>query len=194
MGKKLTKPKKTTSQPKMILSNCEAIIPPKGCKNFPSDVLKLMKANAKPLMALKLMQVCKYFQHKNFPFQLIKGLSKKEGGSWNYSTTENAFCAASTIDNIHHKKFLFITQYLYLYQRIDPFSSFLSKVAIYQAKSLHFDFQNITFNEFKILTAAGTIETAKIRNTKITDENDKNKLAAFEKILECLPKVKELHL
>ena len=41
---------------------------------FPTDVLKWMKNNAKPGMALKLMQICKYFQHKEFPYFVIKNI------------------------------------------------------------------------------------------------------------------------
>uniref|UniRef100_A0A914PG19 Uncharacterized protein n=1 Tax=Panagrolaimus davidi TaxID=227884 RepID=A0A914PG19_9BILA len=133
-------------------------------KYFPSDILKWMKINATPLMALKLMQVCKYFQHKKFPYRVIKGISRE----WDLVDVDEAieyytvFEAEESFDintlDIFDDCSVWITNSVDFYCRINPFSSFLSKIAVCEAKGVDFQYQTLTLEEFKILSSSGTLQ------------------------------------
>uniref|UniRef100_A0A914QNL2 DUF38 domain-containing protein n=1 Tax=Panagrolaimus davidi TaxID=227884 RepID=A0A914QNL2_9BILA len=154
---------------------------------FPTDVLKWIKANAKPLMAFKLMQVCKYFKHREFPFLVLKGLSKAADGSWNYSLFgQNKTVYTDTLD-IFADKSLWITNGIFLYEKVDPFSSILSKIAVFKGNNLYLRNQSLTIDELKVLASSTSFEFVNIYNTTITDKT--NEPIALESLLQILTDV-----
>uniref|UniRef100_A0A914P5E2 Uncharacterized protein n=1 Tax=Panagrolaimus davidi TaxID=227884 RepID=A0A914P5E2_9BILA len=154
---------------------------------FPTDVLKWMKANAKHRISLKLMQICKYFQHKEFPYFVIKKIYGDDE-VWNYRTLDG---------QIYHN-FVDISKPIWITDAITLMSSkvlpiLLSKVVVCDIKILNLSiFSCLQWNEFKFLTASGKIEIFTLEATKILDAEGNQ--ACLEELLKCLPNVKTLQM
>uniref|UniRef100_A0AC34FLH2 Uncharacterized protein n=1 Tax=Panagrolaimus sp. ES5 TaxID=591445 RepID=A0AC34FLH2_9BILA len=160
-----------------------------------------MKKNAKPKMALKLMQLCKYFQHQEFPYFVVKSLFGKQQFGWQYQALnrkKGVFGGPyQTIDLKSLDKKLWITEELSLLHWEDTLEtilidSVLPKLGVCDFQFLSLNFQNITFKQFKILTASGNVTVLSLRNALIRDKNGDN--VPLEDILEILPKIQELIL
>uniref|UniRef100_A0AC34FCT7 Uncharacterized protein n=1 Tax=Panagrolaimus sp. ES5 TaxID=591445 RepID=A0AC34FCT7_9BILA len=153
--------------------------------DFPSDVLKWAKKNAAPKMALKLMQICKYFQ---FPYFVINTLEGNYGG-WRYRQEDSYSYRNIDIKNLSKK--LWVTRKLGFWNN-NVLIPLLPKIAVSDFYFLSLKNQNITFNEFKFLTAAGNVTEVFLYDSLIKDESDHN--VPLEDILECLPKIEKLRM
>lgn len=154
--------------------------------DFPSDVLKWMKSNANPKMALKLMQICKFFQHHQFPYFVVKVLETETNGSTYISYTGTTF-QKIYFDTLTKK--LWITEGLWLWGN-NPISSLLSKIAVYDFNHLSLCNQIISFKEFKFLNAGGKVIELYLSNIIVKDENDEK--IPLEDIIEVIPNINEL--
>uniref|UniRef100_A0AC35FZR5 Uncharacterized protein n=1 Tax=Panagrolaimus sp. PS1159 TaxID=55785 RepID=A0AC35FZR5_9BILA len=150
---------------------------------FPSDVFKWMKLKASPKMALKLMKVCKYFQHSNgFPFMVVKDILKR-GPTWILVTLDNKRITAESLEAISDK--LWIVGKAEIYRSRKAIANLLLNTVVLNIQTLTLCGQNITINEFKLLTDGGTIERCYMSKSTITFENDE--IVPLEDILECFP-------
>uniref|UniRef100_A0A914QM28 Uncharacterized protein n=1 Tax=Panagrolaimus davidi TaxID=227884 RepID=A0A914QM28_9BILA len=150
---------------------------------FPSDVFKWMKLNANPKMALKLMKVCKYFQHSNgFPFLVVKCILQN-GSTWILETLDKKEILAESLETISDK--LWVVGRVTIYPGQKAVANLLLKTVVINIEELMLYAQNITMDEFKALTDGGTIERCYFKQSTITFENDE--IVPLEDILECLP-------
>uniref|UniRef100_A0AC34GGR2 Uncharacterized protein n=1 Tax=Panagrolaimus sp. ES5 TaxID=591445 RepID=A0AC34GGR2_9BILA len=120
----------------------------------PVDVLKWMKKNANPKMAFKLMKCCKFFQIPEFPYFVVKEVcyDKKK---WTFITLDNEKHVFESIENITKK--LWITKYLFFKSK-NLTSHLISKIGVCNVEMLSLINQVITYDEFQILTASGTVK------------------------------------
>jgi hypothetical protein len=118
------------------------------------------------------MQVCKYFKHREFPFLVLKGLSKSADGNWNYSLFGQCKTVFTDTLDIFADKNLWITNGIFLYEKVDPFSSILSKIAVFKGNNLYLRNQSLTIDELKVLASSTSFEFVNIYNTTITSIND----------------------
>uniref|UniRef100_A0AC34F4L0 Uncharacterized protein n=1 Tax=Panagrolaimus sp. ES5 TaxID=591445 RepID=A0AC34F4L0_9BILA len=159
-------------------------------QDFPPDVYKWMKNNAEPKKALKLMKVCKYFQHKNgFPYLVVKNVTSC-GNIWIYQTLDGQKHDFQRIEDIP-KKF-WITEELELVIGQNVASILLLKTVVCNIRKLKLDNQIITLNEFKLLTDGGNVEICDMMLSTITDNN--GEIVPLEDICECLPNASKIVL
>uniref|UniRef100_A0AC34GTT1 Uncharacterized protein n=1 Tax=Panagrolaimus sp. ES5 TaxID=591445 RepID=A0AC34GTT1_9BILA len=157
---------------------------------YPPDIVKWMRTNAEPKLALKLMKVSKRFQHKNgFPFLVVKSLFNI-GDLWDYSTLDGKYHDAQHIQDIP-KKF-WITRKLNLRAGHDVASAILHKTAAFSIRNLQLFGQKITFEGFKKITNGGNVKICILVDTTITDKNGEP--VYLENLFECLPKACEIKL
>uniref|UniRef100_A0A914Y9J6 Leucine-rich repeat domain-containing protein n=1 Tax=Panagrolaimus superbus TaxID=310955 RepID=A0A914Y9J6_9BILA len=95
------------------------------------------------------------------------------------------------------EKSLWITEGLFLEHWEASFESILidsllPKLVVCDIYLLHLTFQNISFEQFQILTAAGNVTKLNLRNSLIKDKNGDN--VPLEDILETIPKIENLTL
>uniref|UniRef100_A0AC35G269 Uncharacterized protein n=1 Tax=Panagrolaimus sp. PS1159 TaxID=55785 RepID=A0AC35G269_9BILA len=174
------------------------ISPPSS--DFPSDVLKWMKANAQSRTALKLMQCNKYFQQQPFPYFVVKAVRSRESGlrflrlkpdpnrtgcmRWHFG--EN-WCRLY-IDSLKQK--LWITE-KFEFDGNDGFLRILlSKIAVFDVKKLILKYLNaVTFEMFKLFSS-GNVQELTLINTKIRDKNGVD--VPLEELLQCVSKLENL--
>uniref|UniRef100_A0A914Q9Z7 Uncharacterized protein n=1 Tax=Panagrolaimus davidi TaxID=227884 RepID=A0A914Q9Z7_9BILA len=168
--------------------------------DFPSDVLKWMKKNAKPKAALKLMQICKYFQHQEFPFFVVKELIL--GNRWRYRTlpgyplkpknyVTGKFCDQPFDVWVAESLSLAMSSWSkVLYD--DCWGQMLPKLAVHDVKCLSFDHVSITFREFKVLNDGGKVSSLNLKSAFIRDES--HEIVPLENLFECLPNLKDLEM
>uniref|UniRef100_A0AC34F1S7 Uncharacterized protein n=1 Tax=Panagrolaimus sp. ES5 TaxID=591445 RepID=A0AC34F1S7_9BILA len=160
----------------------------KTSKYFPSDVLKWMKTNAKPQMSLKLMQVCKYFQHEKFPYFVVKKFfayyydiiyTPLKGNDFDYLHERNEPQFFGYIpNNLWLVNYLSIT----MYSEMNFIGRFIPKIAVCNVKTLEIEEQNLSIGEFKIL--AETVKKLLFKSTAVFDEN--NEIISLELFLGTL--------
>uniref|UniRef100_A0A914QYN9 F-box domain-containing protein n=1 Tax=Panagrolaimus davidi TaxID=227884 RepID=A0A914QYN9_9BILA len=161
--------------------------------DFPSDILKWMKINAKPKMLLKLMKCCKYFQHfPEFPFFVVKEISfcyKDEGDEyedhWWLMTLDDKtqiFKGLKSIERVT-KKF-WITKLLVF--NVPEY--LIPKIAVCDIRILHLD-KPISYDDFKFLTASGNVKELNIWESIKYSNGDP---VYIDKIFECVPKVTDI--
>uniref|UniRef100_A0A914PK14 Uncharacterized protein n=1 Tax=Panagrolaimus davidi TaxID=227884 RepID=A0A914PK14_9BILA len=139
-------------------------------------------------MALKLMAVCKFFQHKNgFPYFVVKNVESC-GNIWIFITLDGKRIACEKIEDISRK--LWITGKVDLVINQNVATTMLHKTVVCNIQILQLDNQRITLDEFKQLTDGGKVEMCDIMQTIITNEN--GKIVSLEDICECIPNVKKL--
>uniref|UniRef100_A0A914YVP0 Uncharacterized protein n=1 Tax=Panagrolaimus superbus TaxID=310955 RepID=A0A914YVP0_9BILA len=158
---------------------------------FPSDVLKWMKKSATPKLAFRLMFVCKYFQHQEFPYLIVEGL-RGEDDQWNYLPLLDDTIAFvyEYIDLETTTKKLWITRGLDLTCNDNWAITLLPKIAVCDIRELNLCYQNITFEELKVLTASKTLTKLNLSNAFIKDENSEN--VPLEDILEAIPEIESV--
>uniref|UniRef100_A0A914P7A5 Uncharacterized protein n=1 Tax=Panagrolaimus davidi TaxID=227884 RepID=A0A914P7A5_9BILA len=150
---------------------------------FPSDIFKWMKLNASPKMALKLMKVCKYFQHENgFPFLVVKDIVHV-GPTWSLVALDNKEITAESLETISDK--LWIVGDVTIYAGPKAVANLLLKSVVLNIEELFLYDQNITMDEFMALNDGETVEICYLKQSTITSENDE--IVSLEDILECLP-------
>uniref|UniRef100_A0AC35F1F2 Uncharacterized protein n=1 Tax=Panagrolaimus sp. PS1159 TaxID=55785 RepID=A0AC35F1F2_9BILA len=160
-------------------------IPPRVPESdFPSDVLKWMKANANPKMTLKLMKISKYFE-----CFVVKKL-EYEDNSWSLITPDGQQLEGMDVmENITEK--IWITDELVILSFTDIpnfIPCIIPKIAVCDIKHLDIYNQKLSFDEFKFFTASGNIEDLKIENTNIILKNGDP--IFIDSIFECIPNVK----
>uniref|UniRef100_A0A914XWX1 Uncharacterized protein n=1 Tax=Panagrolaimus superbus TaxID=310955 RepID=A0A914XWX1_9BILA len=134
-------------------------------------------------MALKLMIVCKYFQHKNgFPYLVVKSV-KSCGNIWIYQTLDGHRYSNQKIED-NSKKFWIIDEVELVFSE-NVASTLLLKTVVCNIRKLKLDNQIITFDQFKLLTDGGNVEICDLMETVITDNN--GECVPLEDIFECLP-------
>uniref|UniRef100_A0A914P976 Uncharacterized protein n=1 Tax=Panagrolaimus davidi TaxID=227884 RepID=A0A914P976_9BILA len=156
--------------------------------DFPSDVLKWMKKNAKPKAELKLMQTCKYFLYQKFPYVLVK--DSMNGTNEHPSAPTFKF----NYRNIHLNKIaikFWLTGKLAIRTETN-FNTLFPKIAVCEIKSLSLLDLCITFEHFNFLTDSGNITTLYLFNAIIKNLNGSN--VPLEDILEGLPNLCELQM
>uniref|UniRef100_A0A914QDE9 Uncharacterized protein n=1 Tax=Panagrolaimus davidi TaxID=227884 RepID=A0A914QDE9_9BILA len=156
-------------------------------KDFPTDVLKYMKLNAKPRMSVKLMNICKYFKHREFPFFVIK-LIKHWFGQWTYITLDNTTVTTNTLAEIPDN--LWITERIIVSINEIDFTTFINKIIVSDVESIHFVSQTIPFNKFKHLCANVKNFTSISSYLKDDEGND----ICLDEVLESLPNLEDLYL
>uniref|UniRef100_A0A914QYM6 Uncharacterized protein n=1 Tax=Panagrolaimus davidi TaxID=227884 RepID=A0A914QYM6_9BILA len=160
-------------------------------KAFPSKVLKWMKQNAKPKMALKLMKVCKYFYYEDgFQYLVVKRLAYGDN-KLAYSTLDDKRHEIDTLDSLP-KKLWIVGWMAILSVQCTAASTLLLKTAICNIRKLQLTNQHITLYEFMLLTDGGTIESCGIIKTVI--KNDKDEIVPLEDICECLPNAQRIDI
>uniref|UniRef100_A0AC34F725 F-box domain-containing protein n=1 Tax=Panagrolaimus sp. ES5 TaxID=591445 RepID=A0AC34F725_9BILA len=175
--------------------------------NFPMDILKWMKLNAHPKMSLKLMQVCKYFQHVKFPYFVVKNIYGKDFVSM-YSVLGNNDLriwqrADEAPDNLWITDTIFSDQvgmnfmslfslYAHLLIEASFISKIIQKIVVCDIKKLELHGQDLTLKEFKFLTASGKIQDLSFSSTLIKEEN--GGVVFMDTILDCLPNVESIFL
>uniref|UniRef100_A0A914PZY1 Uncharacterized protein n=1 Tax=Panagrolaimus davidi TaxID=227884 RepID=A0A914PZY1_9BILA len=136
---------------------------------FPSDVFKWMKLNANPKMALKLMKVCKYFQHSNgFPFLVVKDILLR-GSTLILVTLDNKEITAESLEAISDK--LWIVGSVTIYAAPKGVANLLLKSVVLNSETLSLCGQNMTMDEFKALTDGETVVICYLKQSTITFEN-----------------------
>uniref|UniRef100_A0A914P9I6 Uncharacterized protein n=1 Tax=Panagrolaimus davidi TaxID=227884 RepID=A0A914P9I6_9BILA len=156
-------------------------------KDFPTDVLKYMKLNATPRMSVKLMKICKYFKHREFPFFVIK-LIKHCFGEWTYITLDNITITTNSLAEIPDN--LWITERIIVSIEEIDFTAFINKIIVSDAESIHFVSQTIPFNKFKHLCANVKNFNSISSYLKDDDGND----ICLDEVLESLPNLEALYL
>uniref|UniRef100_A0A914QIL5 Uncharacterized protein n=1 Tax=Panagrolaimus davidi TaxID=227884 RepID=A0A914QIL5_9BILA len=157
---------------------------------FPSDVFKWMKLNASPKMALKLMKVCKYFQHENgFPFLVVKDILQHDS-TWILETLDKKEILAESLETISDK--LWIVGRVTIYPGPKAVANLLLKSVVLNIETLSLCGQNVTMDEFKALTDGGMIKEFEITQSTITSEN--GEIVPLEDICECLPNARIIDL
>uniref|UniRef100_A0AC34FDI6 DUF38 domain-containing protein n=1 Tax=Panagrolaimus sp. ES5 TaxID=591445 RepID=A0AC34FDI6_9BILA len=159
--------------------------------NFPSDVLKWMKENAKSKMALKLMKCNKYFQHSEFPYFVVRS-ARYYGDEdvWRLFRLDSELHIHEGLESI--QKMFWITQCISVYRLSTSVSNLISKIAVCDIKYLELKNQNILFDEFKFLTSSGTVETLYFLETTIKDENGQR--VFIDQFFKLLPNVKDFSI
>uniref|UniRef100_A0AC34G0Q4 Uncharacterized protein n=1 Tax=Panagrolaimus sp. ES5 TaxID=591445 RepID=A0AC34G0Q4_9BILA len=109
--------------------------------DFPSDILKWMKKDAKPKMALKLMKCHKYFQHQQFPYFVVKSIACYDGQD------------ILEVRSFYYRK--------YYYKGLE----------VCDIKRLTLRDQELLIDEFKFLASSGTVESLVFYATTIKKEN-----------------------
>uniref|UniRef100_A0AC34FER9 Uncharacterized protein n=1 Tax=Panagrolaimus sp. ES5 TaxID=591445 RepID=A0AC34FER9_9BILA len=150
--------------------------------NFPSDVVKWMKINAKPRMGFKLMKVCKYFQHKEFPFIVIDDLTRVDG-TWSYKILKRR--KSKKVEKLSNR--LWLTNVLRFYYSDFNMSDFINKIVVCDIKEIDFMSQKLLFDEFKFLTFNGTLERLTMANVTVTFKNGIH--VSLIDIFGCIPNI-----
>uniref|UniRef100_A0A914PFQ0 Uncharacterized protein n=1 Tax=Panagrolaimus davidi TaxID=227884 RepID=A0A914PFQ0_9BILA len=153
---------------------------------FPSDVLKWMKLNAKPQMSLKLMKICKYFQHQQFPYFVIKNLRLTYGKFHYYSTLNDESHYCRNIEEIPNN--LWITNLVLAFWP-NSLTHLISKISFCEAKKVFLKDENISFDHFEVLVSS--VKQLELKHTKIYD--DIVDTVPLEMILESLPSVEDIN-
>uniref|UniRef100_A0AC34G4A2 DUF38 domain-containing protein n=1 Tax=Panagrolaimus sp. ES5 TaxID=591445 RepID=A0AC34G4A2_9BILA len=138
-------------------------------------------------MALKLMQICQYFQHQEFPYFVVK-LLWGENDQWVYKSL-------SKWDN-KDVDIKALTKPLWINERLQvsgdtcliPFS----KIAVCDVECLILECQTITIEEFEILTGSGNVTALHLTKSFIQDKNGDN--VPLEDIIEAVPKIELLRI
>uniref|UniRef100_A0AC34F4V3 Uncharacterized protein n=1 Tax=Panagrolaimus sp. ES5 TaxID=591445 RepID=A0AC34F4V3_9BILA len=162
-------------------------------QDFPRDVYKWMKTNAEPKMAIKLMKISKYFQHKNaFPYLVVKNVStnvlNKDLYFWTCRTLNNKVYKIKQ----NEKKLWIAGDFFCTAYPSNATSDFLLKTVVCDLQKLTIKNQKITMNEFKKLTDGGNVEEFCMDQTLITDSN--GKIVSLEDICACLPKARKIDM
>uniref|UniRef100_A0A914PZ25 F-box domain-containing protein n=1 Tax=Panagrolaimus davidi TaxID=227884 RepID=A0A914PZ25_9BILA len=154
--------------------------------DFPSDVLKWMKINAKPKMLLKLMKCCKYFQHfPEFPFFVVKKFHTINNWVETLNGKFLTYEGERGFEKINKK--LWITDILAISGQANIFSSIFPKIALCDVYKLSIYGQKLSFDEFKFLTCSGNVKHLDITKTFINHENGDP--VFIDSILKCVPNV-----
>uniref|UniRef100_A0A914PA15 Uncharacterized protein n=1 Tax=Panagrolaimus davidi TaxID=227884 RepID=A0A914PA15_9BILA len=165
--------------------------------DFPSDVLKSIKKNAKPKMAVKLMQICKYFQHQKFPYFIIRTLEWNENFGWRYQAmikSVGVWPNFQTLDLDTLDQKLWIIKALNITHTEDTslINSLIPKLAVCDIYELTLDNQDIKHEHFQILANAGNITYLALKDTFIKDKNGSN--VPLEDIFTVVPNVERLNM
>uniref|UniRef100_A0AC34GZ39 DUF38 domain-containing protein n=1 Tax=Panagrolaimus sp. ES5 TaxID=591445 RepID=A0AC34GZ39_9BILA len=137
--------------------------------DFPSDVLKWMKKDAKGKILYKLMKSNKYFQHSEFPFFAVKFVEYDAwwDNKWIIYTLDG-----HRLEGLGDtEEVLWITETLRLTELPNLVSRIISATAVFDLKELLFEHQELMFDEFKILTASGNIKCLSFQGTNVKHEN-----------------------
>uniref|UniRef100_A0A914QIY8 F-box domain-containing protein n=1 Tax=Panagrolaimus davidi TaxID=227884 RepID=A0A914QIY8_9BILA len=155
--------------------------------DFPMDVLKWMKINAKPKMLFKLMKCCKYFQDlPEFPFFVVKQFYTVN--NWFFETLTGKFLTYEGEQEFEKiNKNLWITDILAINGQANIFSSVFPKIAVCEVRKLSFSSQKLSFDEFKFLTCSGNVKYLDIKKTFINHKNGDP--VYIDSILKCVPNV-----
>uniref|UniRef100_A0A914XT29 Uncharacterized protein n=1 Tax=Panagrolaimus superbus TaxID=310955 RepID=A0A914XT29_9BILA len=159
---------------------------------YPTNIFKWMKKNAKPRMSLKLMQISKYFCYQRCPYLFTHNLEWfSEDDAFYYF---HSHCYPNTRKKMKNSdKNLWLTGLLMLRQYPYILPKLIKCVIVCDVTFIHFEQQQIDFNDFKILTASGSVEILHCYGwTKIVDNF--GEISPLEDILECLPNLKRLVL
>uniref|UniRef100_A0AC34GTJ2 Uncharacterized protein n=1 Tax=Panagrolaimus sp. ES5 TaxID=591445 RepID=A0AC34GTJ2_9BILA len=157
---------------------------------YPPDIVKWMRTNAEPKLALKLMKVSKRFQHKNgFPFMVVKNVFNIRE-SWVYSTLDGKEYITQQIQDIPKK--LWMSHELTLRHGHDLISTILCQTAAFSIQSLQLYGQKITIEEFRKFTHGGIVKSCILVDTTITDKNGEP--VYLETLFECLPNASKIKL
>jgi hypothetical protein len=178
--------------PERIPKNAKNLPVSPPSSNFPSDILKWMKENSKPKTALKLMQICKYFQHPEFPYFVMRQLQGSVSYGWRYQPLLFEIYENLDFESCQNK--LWITEELHIFDnhKSKMLLSLLPKIAVCDVLILHLIVNNITFEQFKLLTAAGNVLELLLQETIIKNENDE--IIPLENIFDDLPNLHKLAL
>uniref|UniRef100_A0A914QFM5 DUF3822 family protein n=1 Tax=Panagrolaimus davidi TaxID=227884 RepID=A0A914QFM5_9BILA len=162
--------------------------------DFPSDILKWMKINAKPKMSLKLMKCCKYFQHfPEFPFFVVKKFEITPDETLLFITLdkkEHFYESLEEFENSNTKN-LWITEHFYADEVSNLISRLIPKIAVCDFKRLSLFDQKITFDEFRFLTDSEKLKYLDLFDTIITFENGNP--VFIDTLFKSLPNVKEIN-
>uniref|UniRef100_A0AC34FCG2 Uncharacterized protein n=1 Tax=Panagrolaimus sp. ES5 TaxID=591445 RepID=A0AC34FCG2_9BILA len=158
---------------------------------YPWDVLKWIKYNAPPRQSLKLMKVCKYFKHKNFPFFTVRKIENINHNVWEYWTLDGKKYEVDGLENLPNN--LWITKKIRLYRCLD-LPTLFRKITVCDIKYLilHDCSPTILFQDFKLLTSSGNVEEFALYGSVVKYEN--GDAVPFEAILECLPSIVSMTL
>jgi|UniRef100_A0AC35FHT3 hypothetical protein len=168
--------------PRLLLNKCKS--------DFPIDVLKYMKANATPTMALKLMFYSKYFLHQVFPYTVVKLVRPFLGELYYYQTLNGEF--HEWISSAGIPSNLWITSSIETQTKSiqNAVSYLLSKTVVCDINKLELFNQTITVKEFKFL--GHVLKDFDMRLSRILKENDET--LTLEDIFECLPHIEKMRI
>uniref|UniRef100_A0AC34G1L0 Uncharacterized protein n=1 Tax=Panagrolaimus sp. ES5 TaxID=591445 RepID=A0AC34G1L0_9BILA len=139
------------------------------------------------------MQVCKYFQHKTFPYFVVKELSTSThffGENFSYTTLNEEQYEWERIEDIPDNICIINGIFIELSPQRCFISQLVPKIVACEVKILNLDSQKLTIGEFKALSFF--VEVLVLYGTFIFDGN--NRLAPLEVILDCLPKAEEIQI
>uniref|UniRef100_A0A914PJK7 Uncharacterized protein n=1 Tax=Panagrolaimus davidi TaxID=227884 RepID=A0A914PJK7_9BILA len=152
---------------------------------FPTDILKWMKKNANPRTSLKLMKICKYFQHKKFPFTVIKNYNSYDNSGTFYNLNKRTYDVAKFLG--HPKNLWLSGTFHYNLDQRSYFSQLIEKCVACDIKCINLTHQIMTFDEYKMLTSGGNVENLWFTQTIV-------KSVSLEDIMKYLPNVVTIYM
>uniref|UniRef100_A0A914QM03 Uncharacterized protein n=1 Tax=Panagrolaimus davidi TaxID=227884 RepID=A0A914QM03_9BILA len=166
--------------------------PPKS--DFPADILKYMKKNATEKQAFKLMKANKYFIREKCPFVYFG-----DGVSLIQNLVLQLLYTPSNAPNVTKYKIEELPNNLGICGTLNIrheniFSQFISKCVIFDLKCLIFMNSNekISYDDFKVLTSSGRLETLDLGETIVTSNN--GEIIPYESLLDHTPALRYLYL
>uniref|UniRef100_A0AC34FKH0 Uncharacterized protein n=1 Tax=Panagrolaimus sp. ES5 TaxID=591445 RepID=A0AC34FKH0_9BILA len=141
-------------------------------------------------MCLKLMQVCKYFRHKEFPYFVVKDITAFDD-TFYYTLLNRESHEWESIEEIPEKLWITNSISTDLPPEFKFISQLVPKIAVCEAKKIILEYENITIDEFKVLCSSSV---KKIKLKRINIDGDENvEVVPLEMILDSVPNVKEAH-
>uniref|UniRef100_A0AC34FXA1 Uncharacterized protein n=1 Tax=Panagrolaimus sp. ES5 TaxID=591445 RepID=A0AC34FXA1_9BILA len=154
--------------------------------DFPYEMIKFILANASYKVVKKLYFTCKYFPEK-FRLFLIDYLHRGDEIVFKDSVKEYPINSNAVVNSLKDKIWLG-NKIITSDELLSLWITKIKRCTISQLTVVYFKGFPLSWNDFKILTEAGTIEDLIIG--KLLDSN--NKMVLVEDICVYLPKLKKL--
>uniref|UniRef100_A0A914PWR5 DUF38 domain-containing protein n=1 Tax=Panagrolaimus davidi TaxID=227884 RepID=A0A914PWR5_9BILA len=150
--------------------------------DFPSDVLKYMKANAKPKQAVKLMKRSKYFLQGKCQYTFLgQFLTLHPDCLENYEE----YKLDELPNNLGFSDEICVEDGSLLPQ-------LMSKTVACELEHLIIKAQQISFEGFKFLISSGKVKRLKLYNSSVINENDE--IVPYEDLFDLIPSLRNLEL
>ena len=136
----------------------------------------------------KLIKCCKYFWLKN-PVITLNSLGRTIREKYWKTNKMNGFrnCQKLQTENMVEK--LWIHNQVSISNKENQFmaSTIIPKIYRCDLTHLSLSFQSLSFNEFKLFTSSGSLETLRLHKTSV--KNDDGSIVPIEKLIELSPKL-----